>query len=350
MTNKQKAKELIEIIDSHFWHKGEDRPLYHYPRNQDFPEFGELWDYAAYAMAVSSYALRSREETAVFHMKRVLDRMELFRADDKTARYYLSQSPDKGMKEPYYDDNAWCALALCFAYEAAKDMRYLLTAKEIMRYIYGGWNEKQGGIRWKEFYCDTTNACSTGGALIVSLKIYQAAGEQEYFVWAQKLYYWMRGTLRDTDGLYWDGIKTDGSIDKIKYSYNAGIMIWAGALLYGITGHNEYLEDAKRSAQAAVKEWLPSGVFTCDCPWFCSFLIEGFIALNKHADMSGTLSAIQALLDKAQREMRTKQGFYWRDWILHDPANTEKHEPICHKGLYQYGVVSIITAMTEFKA
>jgi NifU-like protein involved in Fe-S cluster formation len=51
------------------------------------------------------------------------------------------------------------------------------------------------------------------------------------------------------DKLYWDNIQLNGKIGKAKFSYNAGQMFQAAALLYKLTKNKRY-PDAQQLAEA----------------------------------------------------------------------------------------------------
>jgi predicted alpha-1,6-mannanase (GH76 family) len=64
---------------------------------------------------------------------------------------------------------------------------------------------------------------------------------------------WVDGCLLSPDnGLYWDNVHMDGSIDKTQWSYNQGVMLGAKALLHRATGDAGALADAKAVADAAL--------------------------------------------------------------------------------------------------
>ena len=52
--------------------------------------------------------------------------------------------------------------------------------------------------------------------------------------------------LRSPEGLYWNDIGPDGTVNPTLWIYNSGAMIGAGSLLYRATGDRDYLEDAER--------------------------------------------------------------------------------------------------------
>ena len=108
----------------------------------------------------------------------------------------------------------------------------------------------------------------------------------EYIDWAQRLYGWTVSHLRSPQGVYWDSIDRTGRIDKAAYTYNSGIMIQAGLLLYQETGDERYLRDAKDLARSSL-EHFASGpldgklkIFP-PTPWFNAVLFRSYLALHE---------------------------------------------------------------------
>jgi predicted alpha-1,6-mannanase (GH76 family) len=76
---------------------------------------------------------------------------------------------------------------------------------------------------------------------------------QYYLDWALRMYDWLNQYMQAPDGLYWDHVRADGSVDMGLYSYNQGAMIGTNVMLYQVTGETHYLDSAVRIADAAVK-------------------------------------------------------------------------------------------------
>ncbi|MGN1410734.1 MAG: glycoside hydrolase family 76 protein, partial [Eubacteriales bacterium] len=148
----------------------------------------------------------------------------------------------------YYDDNEWIVIEYIRAYRLLGDEKYLESAKTLAEYVYSGWVNSSGGIRWIEGG-DSCNTCSNGPASVLSCMLYEDTGDEYYLDWATKIYDWTWTKLCDTNGTYFDNIKINGgSVDRAKYSYNTGTMIVSGVMLYRITGDESYLNQARKSA------------------------------------------------------------------------------------------------------
>jgi hypothetical protein len=162
----------------------------------------------------------------------------------------------------YYDDNCWLGLDLADLYDATKDPTALADATRIWTFVINGWDDDDrhpapGGIFWM-YQAGANpvrdrNTISNAPAAQLGLRLYLATGEQEYLDRARECYAWAERTLRDpADGLYWDHIKFDGTIERTKWSYNQGMMLGAATLLARATGDDTYLARARQLADAAL--------------------------------------------------------------------------------------------------
>ncbi|WP_438349478.1 glycoside hydrolase family 76 protein [Paenibacillus sp. FA6] len=158
-----------------------------------------------------------------------------------------------------YDDMEWMALAWLRVYQATGLKAYKETAIVLWKDIQTGWNEHMGGgIAWQKSQLDYKNTPANAPAVILAARLYQAFGDPKDLEWAHTIYTWQKEHLVDAKtGFVWDGMNRtgDGSIDKDwKYTYCQGVYIGAAVELYRITNELVYLEDARRTFAAAVRE------------------------------------------------------------------------------------------------
>ncbi|WP_206424229.1 glycoside hydrolase family 76 protein [Cohnella candidum] len=158
-----------------------------------------------------------------------------------------------------YDDMEWMAISWLRAFEATGEPQYRDTVLELWEDIQGGWNDTMGGgIAWHKKQLGYKNTPANAPAVILACRLYRTLGRQEDLDWAKKIYVWLRENLVDpASGFVWDGMNRngDGQIDKDwKFTYCQGVYIGAGVELYRLTGDRAYLDDAARTAEAAVEE------------------------------------------------------------------------------------------------
>ena len=164
--------------------------------------------------------------------------------------YYNASAGNRG--DYYYDDNAWICIQLLFGYQNLGDASLLDAAKKNLAFLRTGWDDVLGGgIYWAASY-ESKNACSTAPVAIANLLYYQITGEQAYLDHAKDIYDWMNATLREND-LFSDAIAvSDGGINHWKAAYNQATMIYAGSLLYEITGEEKYYDLTKKTVDASL--------------------------------------------------------------------------------------------------
>ena len=161
----------------------------------------------------------------------------------------------------YYDDNAWTGVMLMQHTRQTGDPTSLSRARQIFDLLVSGWDSDPthpapGGIPWvRADWSRQRNTVSTAPAALLGLQLYQLTREAYYLDWALRMYAWVEQHLRAPNGLYWDHVEPDGTVEAVAWSYNQGSMIGASLLLYRLNGNPAYLASAVRTADAAVREW-----------------------------------------------------------------------------------------------
>lgn len=180
----------------------------------------------------------------------------------------------------FYDDNQWIAIAYLDAYNRTHEAKYLKDAKMIYDFMITGIDQQaDGGMYWKEGDLTTKNTCSNGPGILVALELYKVTREKKYLNLALSVYNWTNEKLRSPEGLFYDNIKIpSGEVDKRFYTYNAGSMLQANAILYTLTKNKKYLTEAQQIASAAKKEFYKNGRLPGHY-WFNAVLLRGCIAL-----------------------------------------------------------------------
>ncbi len=153
----------------------------------------------------------------------------------------------------YYDDMAWMALALLRADEVVGVPTGRLVS-DLWAEIRGGWDGAHGGVVWRRD--DTyTNTPANAPSAILAARLHRRHGAAGDLAWARRIADWQRATLVDPDtGIVWDGIHpgTDPGPSRELYTYNQGTVVGAEVELFLSTGDSVHLEQARRTAAAAL--------------------------------------------------------------------------------------------------
>ena len=252
-----------------------------------------------------------------------------------TPYYYNASAGNRG--DYYYDDDEWIAIQYLEAYKILGDEKYLTRAQEILEFIWLGWglqsDEKlgNGGIPW---HCNgkNPNTCSNAPAAyafaMFSTLTKDEKLSEEYLNRAVTTYEWVRKYLRHPQMIT---LYKDSPDNNWSGSYNNGLMIAAGSLLYDITGDKAYLNQATLTAKAASTNNMKTenGVtkFENDIenPWMNAWLVKGWYEFYK-VDNKNTVSylnlacrtmafALENKLDSGYLRIRLDEGpdFTWKD-------------------------------------
>lgn len=211
----------------------------------------------------------------------------------------------QGGQDRYYDDNAWMVMALVESYEITGNPKWLERAKESLKYVLSGEDEKLGGgIYWKEREKTSKNTCSNGPSAAACLAVFRHTHEQKLLEKAKTLYSWTKKTLQAPDGLYWDNIQLGGKIDRTKWSYNSALMLRTSKELAAITHEPSYVRDAERLEAASLRRWVkPDGTIDDELQ-FAHLLFE-----NLDPKKIDAKKCIEKLL-----EGRGRDGFFGTRW------------------------------------
>ena len=224
-----------------------------------------------------------------------------------------------GPDDRYYDDNTWMGLEYLNLYEWSGNKNYLEKAETIWTFLENGLDDVLGGgLYWCEQKKYTKNVCSNAPVAVFSLRLYQHTSQDKYLKAGKELYHWVKHTLRDEDGVYWDKIDLEGNIDEGKYAYNSGQMLQAASLLYSLTAEEFYLEDAKTLAKSChdyffniVEEngetyrLLKNGNV-----WFAAVMLRGFEELYRMDGNPVYIHDYMHTLSRLWKEGRDSNGFF----------------------------------------
>lgn len=267
-----------------------------------------------------------------------------------TPCYYNSSAGNRG--DYYYDDDLWIALQLIEAYHLLGDKAYLTQAQEILEFVWLGWGiwegaEKydNGGFPWKVGTGPTTcsNAPAAYAFALFSMATDDEALKAEYLERSITSYKWIRKYLMSGQR-YKDSFDNDWS-----GSYNNGVMIAAGSVLYSITGDTSYRTNARSTAQVAstYNMKVENGNYRfnndLDNPWFSAWLLKGWIEYYK-VDSSNRTTYLDQSCMVMQNALKLKLDSGYLPSRIHDANCKEPSTDVVNLG----GGVSCLLALAEW--
>lgn len=330
----ERAKSLFECINQYYKiTEGPYAGLYreNYPAQSGDPVSSFLWPYDGLISGASNLY----ELGYGFDYGSMVDRFEAYYRDSgekKVGGYGSSTNGTAGMGDRFYDDNSIVGLDLLSAYKLLKKEVYLNRAKKIVDFLKSGEDDVfGGGLWWNESLINIKGnvdsnkpACSNGFAALFLLRYSQvcpASEKKEVLDFAKRLYAWIYSNLRDPeDACYWNDKNSDGNINKTKWTYNTGVMISNGVLLYKITGDKKYLDEAVATAQSSYNYFVrPKGALALSYPdhdpWFNVKLVNAYIEILPYYKAAETyIDTFIANLVYAYDNARFVSGLYYEDW------------------------------------
>ena len=243
--------------------------------------------------------------------------IQKYHNDLPPAPAYASYAMQLGGGSRFYDDNQWIGITAMDAYKRTKDERWLLTGKEIYRFMMTGYDTVAGGgLYWQAGNKSSKNTCSNGPGIILAAQLYQATKEQAYLDTALLLFKWVNANLKSTSGLYYDNIKTATyAVDKKQYSYNTGTMLQSAIYLYECTNEKTYLQQATAIADSSVSFFLANNTFKDDY-WFSAVLLRAYQHLLKYNKDTKYIQAFKNCIDAAISNNKNANGLMGKKHIL----------------------------------
>jgi hypothetical protein len=186
----------------------------------------------------------------------------------------------------YYDDNAWVGLNLIHAYLLTSNRSYLTLAQGELNFIISGWDANTtdgcpGGVFWEDVAGSQRNTSANGAGAALALELDRLTGNTSDLAWATSTYQWVLTCLRTASGLYNDHVNPNGSVNTTIWSYNQGVMVGAGVLLYQLTGNTTYLNQAQQTAAAAVSSFGTGTALVNQGPAFNAIYFRNLFLLNQ---------------------------------------------------------------------
>ena len=240
----------------------------------------------------------------------------------------------------YYDDNDWIGIELARIYKKTRNPGALGYAEGIMAFEMAGFSTDPtlacpGGIPFSNTSENTDrNTITTGPAAELGVQLYEITGNVAYLQFAETAYNWVRACLLQPTNLYADHIRQHGVLDTTLWSYNQGVMIGAGTLLYQATGNSGYLFQARQTAQAAREYFTPQRLGE-ENPFFPSVYFRNILYLDSVTHDPPGPKLAQAYVDYAWSHLRLSDNVF----VAGSPASAQL--------LYQAAIVQIYALLSS---
>jgi len=212
----------------------------------------------------------------------------------------------------YFDDNAWVGLNLIHAYLLTSNRTYLTLAQNELNFIISGWDTNAsdgcpGGVFWEDVAGSQRNTTANGAGAALALELDRLTGNTSDLAWATSMYQWVVTCLGTASGLYNDHVNPNGSVNTAIWSYNQGVMVGAGVLLFQVTGNGTYLNQAQQTALAAVSYFGTGTALVNQGPAFNAIYFRNLFLLNTVAPNAAYAAEAQSFASTmwAQRQAGT---------------------------------------------
>lgn len=251
--------------------------------------YAYLWPFGQALAASLDLALLTRDEAALGQARTFGAAFFTHYWDDDNPKTGGASYPLPEGGDTFYDDNLWIGLALCELYRATGEPQWHDGAARIFDFVSAAWDDDPrhphpGGIFWAQPRANPTrdrNTVSNAPAAQLALLLHAATGERRYLDWARRTFDWTERTLRDPeDGLYWDHVKLDGTIERTKWSYNQGTMLGAAALLGAATAGHAPGARARAIADAALARYANGDALWAQDPAFNAIFFRNLSLLG----------------------------------------------------------------------
>lgn len=314
--------------------------------------YSYLWPYSGTFSAVNALMEATKDNKKDFgNYQKLLDEKVLpglaeYFDTCRMPEAYASYIKDAPLSDRFYDDNVWLGIDFADVYQMTRQENYLQSAKLIWKFIESGMDDcLGGGIYWCEQKKESKNTCSNAPGSVFALKLFKATQDSSYFEKGKSLYEWTKATLQDTtDCLYFDNMRLDGEIGRAKFAYNSGQMMQSAALLYQLTGNEQYLKDAQAIAAAChnyffmeftPEQGAPFHMLKKGDVWFTAVMLRGFMELYQTDGNKAYLDSFARSLDYAWIHAREDNGLFNTDftdksrdnrkWLLTQAAMVEMY-------------------------
>ncbi|MDR2449399.1 MAG: glycoside hydrolase family 76 protein [Prevotellaceae bacterium] len=278
--------------------------------------------------------------------------------------YGSSTNGTTGGGTRFYDDNSIVGIELVDAYKLTQQQKYLDRCAVVYAFLQSGLDNIMGeALWWNEDQRNQPGAsdsnkptCANGYAANFLLNYYSVcpqANKAAVLSFAQKLYSWLKTNLQDPgDKTYWNDKNASGDINQTKWTYNSGVMVLNGILLYRITGQQQFLDDAKATATGAYNYFVkPRNGLTLSYPnhdpWFNAKLLKAYIELAPYFPAAeGYINTYINFINHGYDEARMSNGLFYEDWT---GAAQGRYKDLLHQAavIESYGLIALYKGETS---
>ncbi|MGQ1891617.1 glycoside hydrolase family 76 protein [Thermophagus sp. OGC60D27] len=333
---QQTMDKILKFYDAHYHHlfnesfpPSSGKPVSYLVEQDSLAgrKVAFLWPTSGLLSAVNALIKRTGSEEYERMLREIIvPNLENYYDEDRVPPAYQSYIVQGGESDRYYDDNIWLALDFLEAYHLTNDEFFLEKSKLLWKFILSGWDDKLGGgIYWCEQKKYSKNTCSNAPASVLGLKLFEATRDSSYFLWGIKIYEWVHSNLKDTvDGLYYDNLSVQGSLDERKFTYNTGQMLQAASLIYKLTDDKAYLNEAEKIAESAMQyfteefktaEGKTIRLFKSTDNWFNVIMYRGYEELYQLNHNPEYIQIFLSNLDYLWKNGRDKNGLFRKGWM-----------------------------------
>jgi hypothetical protein len=358
---RQRAKEQYDLVNQLF-RKVPANQASLYKENMNDAAYSYLW---AFDGAISGITALHKLGYDV-NYEAMTDNFEKYYRPSAVFNipgYGSSTNGTTGGGDRFYDDNSIIGIELVDAYKLTQKQKYLDRCAMIFAFIQTGLDDTMGEALWwsenQKGNSDKTECykptCANGFAANFLLNYYSIcpspSDKAAVLAFAKKLYTWTKATLQDPgDKTYWDEIHLSG-INQYKWTYNSGIMISNGLLLYQITGEQQYLTHAKETAAGAYNYFVKArnGIaltYPASDPWFNTKLLKAYIEIEPYfPNVTNYIKVYISYIDHAYEHARMPNGLYYEDWTGAEP---KRYTDLLHQVavIESYGLIALYKGET----
>lgn len=211
----------------------------------------------------------------------------------------------------FFDDNEWIAQDLLDWNQLHRDPAAVARAEAIFQGVVRAWDGDAatpcaGGVYWTTTAGNSDrNTVSTANGAVVGLRLYALTHRPVFLYWSRRMLDWVNDCMLDPNGLYWDHVAADGTVDRTEWSYNQGSPIAAYLLLYETTGDRSALARAEQLADGTLDTF--SDRWLSEPPEFAAIFFQHVLELAAIDGRRRYVAATQAYADAAWDELRDPQ-------------------------------------------